>query len=214
MTRDLERLAQHMEHDANRALCGFLAGFEQEETCIENAPFIRFTHPVWRGRFRPVMMEQMLSAVVEDRAGGGPARSDRTGSRREFYLPVRHTPVGDPPFPCPADLREFYQYFDGLREEPPPMSGHFVPMAETPLLGDLCPPELAPDLADLASSPVVFHAPNGDYVFMTEREGLFWYQLETGIPVPAADSFSSLLQAWMKHHAVGDGEPFDSFGRA
>jgi hypothetical protein len=175
-----------LSFDCNRELRDFLAKLPEERVVIDGDNFLQFTQPSIKGR--------------------------RPSEGHRFYLPISERGAVRPWFQCGPEMMEFYRHFDGLREQTPGTSGSFIPVAEVPGLEEYLGARL-PDFEDILDAPVIFRAATGDWIFWSQNDGFLWYQLETGIPILAAESFSDLVRSWIKHHAVGDGAPFDSFGR-
>lgn len=133
--------------------------------------------------------------------------------RKQFYLPSGHIQPSSPWFACAPSMMEFYRFFDGLRESPPPEGGVFYRISETPRVEADFRPDWFPAFMVYRESPIVFHAANGDRLVHTPDGTFVWCDLEEHqMPICAA-SFDELIAKWIAHHAVGDGHPFDSYGR-
>ena len=180
---DFKRLIEGLNYECNRALCSFLATLESSKVSINGIDFLQLTK----------------SNLVQNKYDDTTARESRS-----FYLPSS-TPKPDKLFlNCPPDLLEFYQYFDGLREEPPGKSGYFYSCGNIPKFMEDCPDHLkleSSDLSDLLYSPEIFCAANGDRIILSPNDGFLWYQVGTGIPILAGETFEVLLSAWIQHHS-------------
>jgi hypothetical protein len=188
---DYSKLEQRLQHDCNRALCRFLGGFRQELVRIDDGDWVRFTHPTWKY----------------------PRYPDTPEWHRRFFLPPLAEAGAVPSFPCSDNMREFYRFFDGLRECPPRNEGAFSQLSKVEKIGDRFRADWFPEFVMLRELPIVFTAANGDALAIKPDETFLWCQLETHETPQCVQSFSSLLQAWIAHHSVGDCHPFDSFGR-
>lgn len=125
------------------------------------------------------------------------------GKRRVFQLS----------FSPGAELLEFFHAFDGLREQEPPETGNFVPAAQIVTVTKALRPDYFPEFKDFANCPIIFEATNGDQIVRTENGKFVWCVFSEHEIVDLADSFSQLLTQYIKFRAVGDGFPFDSYGR-
>lgn len=191
---DYSQLEAKLQHDCNRSLCRFLALFRQEPVRIDGNEWRQFTHPTWRYQRYP----------------------DKPEWHRRFFLPVSSEQGSNPWFPCSNEMHEFYRFFDGLRESPPPKEGGFETAAQAPKIadiGDIFQSDWFPEFAPFHELPIVFTAANGDAIAKQPADTFLWFQLETHEVLPCAQSFSSLLESWIGHHSIGDCHPFDSFGR-
>ena len=133
--------------------------------------------------------------------------------RDSMFLPLgsRHAPgVG---FNASAELLEFYSAFDGLREEKPPTAGNFIAAAEIVSAAKVLEPEDFPAFKKYAKCPIVFEATNGDQMLQTADGKFVWCVVSEGRAKKAADSFAQLIKRYVKYRVVGDGQPFDSYGR-
>lgn len=184
-------MEQKLKHDCNRELCRLLAPFRQERAVIKYYDVLQLSHPT-------LICQPYVNNPPEP---------------RRFYFPLPRPERTTAWFTCPSDLFEFYQHFDGLREEPPGNSGYFYPCAEAPkFMEEYSDPKEIEDshLADLLNSPEIFCASNGDRIILSPEDGFLWYQLDTGIPTLAGETFSIVLSAWVRHHSAGTCRPFDS----
>lgn len=110
---------------------------------------------------------------------------------------------------CSDELKEFYSVFDGLRER----SGRFYRCCEISAVGEMLDPEDFPGLKKQKDRPIVFAAANGDQLFQTADGKFAWAVVSECKVKKAANSFAELLKKYVAYRAVGDGHPFDSYGR-
>jgi hypothetical protein len=136
-------------------------------------------------------------------------RSDRD----TMFLPIGKRGLPDQRIRCPDEMREFYAAFDGLRERKPPTTGYFVPCARIALVGDKLDAEDFPGLSAYAACPIIFAATNGDQLIQTPDGKFAWCVVGEGKVKKAASSFAGLLENYIAYRSVGDGRPFDSYGR-
>lgn len=116
-------------------------------------------------------------------------------------------------FSAPQELLEFYSAFDGLREEEPPMAGNFVAAAEVVSVEKVLDPEDFPAFKKYSRCPIIFAATNGDQLIQAGDGKFLWCDVGEGKTRKVADSFPQLMKKYVKYRAVGDGQPFDSYGR-
>ena len=110
-------------------------------------------------------------------------------------------------------MREFYSAFDGLRERKPPLAGGFIPCAQVRLTGDLLKAENFPEFRKYAACPIIFGSTCGDQLIQTPDGKFAWCVIDSHKIKKAASSFVSLLESYVAYRRVGDGRPFDSYGR-
>jgi hypothetical protein len=188
---DFRKIEGSLEYECNRELCRFLAAFEEQRVTIKGSDVLQLSHP---------------TMVCQPFINKPPAPL-------RFYLPWPRPQAIEPWFVCPPDLLEFYRHFDGLREEPPGNSGYFYPWAEVPkFMEEYADREEmeSSHLADLLDAPEIFCAANGDRIILSPEDGFLWFQLRTGIPTLADETFGIVLSAWVRHHAAGICQSFDS----
>ena len=131
-----------------------------------------------------------------------------------LLLPVRPLSCGDTWFHCPAELKEFYTVFGGLRERPPSYWGSFFTASYTPQLRVLCPCTSETEVFSArATLPVVFASVCGDVVVMNLEAQFEWFDHEEGAFTPAGNSAATFITSYVKHRLAHDGHPFDSHGR-
>jgi hypothetical protein len=133
--------------------------------------------------------------------------------RDTMFLPLGTRGVPDSQIRCSDEMREFYSAFDGLRERKPPTSGYFVPCAKIRVVGDKLDPEDFPALRKHADCPIVFAASNGDQMIQTSDGNFAWCVVSEKKVRKVAPSFARLLDSYVAYRRVGDGHPFDSYGR-
>lgn len=131
--------------------------------------------------------------------------------RDNMFLPLGKRKASNVAFKAPQELLEFYSAFDGLREEEPPMSGNFVPAAEMVNAGKVL--EDFPAFKKYSQCPIIFEAANGDQLIQTPDGKLIWCDIGESKTKKVADSFPQFIKKYVKYRAVGDGQPFDSYGR-
>lgn len=185
MDRWIADMQGTLEYGCNRALHRFFSAFASELVSIRDTSWIQLSHPTWR----------------------------RGGVPRRFWLPAERSSVPAPWFACSPDLFEFYRFFDGLRESPPGRNGDFVRVSAVERVDQAFRADRFPEFMVHRGLPVVFHALSGDRVVRTEQGAFVWCELETHEMAERAGSFDAFLTAWIAHHAVGDGYPFDATGR-
>jgi len=130
-----------------------------------------------------------------------------------IFLPLSKRGVPDARIRCSDEMREFYSAFDGLRERKPPTSGYFVPCAQVVTVGDELDAEDFPGFRKYAGCPIVFAATNGDQMIQTSDGKFAWCAVSENKVKKVAGSFGSLLESYVTYRRVGDGRPFDSYGR-
>lgn len=123
----------------------------------------------------------------------------------DFYLPVNPSAANEPPFPSSAEQREFYQLFDGLRESAPGHSGHFLRASEIERFEFTDPV--------FNGLPVVFRTAAGDPLLMNSQGNFYWWSHEGDGFKLCAMTFSDLIEQYVEYSSVGDGHPFDFYGR-
>ena len=133
--------------------------------------------------------------------------------RDSMFLPLGKHETPKVAFSASRELMEFYSALDGLREEEPPMAGHFVPAAVVVSVGKVLDPEDFPAFKKYSQCPIIFEATNGDQLIQTEDGKFLWCDIGEGKLKKVADSFPQLITKYVKYRAVGDGQPFDSYGR-
>jgi hypothetical protein len=130
-----------------------------------------------------------------------------------MFLPLAKRKAPSVAFNTSQELLEFYSAFDGLREEQPPMAGNFVPAAEVVNVGKVLEPEDFPAFKKYSPCPIIFEATNGDQLIQTGDGKFLWCDVGEGKTRNVADSFPQFIKKYVKYRAVGDGQPFDSYGR-
>jgi len=130
-----------------------------------------------------------------------------------MLLPLGKRGVPHARIRCSAEMREFYSAFDGLRERKPPTSGYFVPCARVMAVGDKLDAEDFPGFRKYADCPIGFAATNGDQMIQTSDGKFAWCVVSENKVRKVAPSFASLLDSYVVYRRVGDGRPFDSYGR-
>ncbi len=133
--------------------------------------------------------------------------------RDSMFLPLRKGQIPSVSFSASEELLEFYSALDGLREEEPPMAGHFVPAAQILNVGEVLDPEDFPAFKKCAQCPIIFEATNGDQLIQTEDGTFLWCDIGEGKLKKVANSFPQFIMKYVQYRAVGDGQPFDSYGR-
>ena len=136
-----------------------------------------------------------------------------SSDRDTMFLPIGKRSVPDTRIRCSDEMREFYSAFDGLRERKPPTTGYFVPCAHVVAVADKLEPEDFPGLRKFAECPIIFSATNGDQMILTPAGKFAWCVVGEDKVTKAASSFAELLQSYVAYRRVGDGRPFDSYGR-
>jgi hypothetical protein len=130
-----------------------------------------------------------------------------------MFLPLGKRGVLSTRIRCSDEMREFYSAFDGLRERKPPTSGYFVPCAQIVAVGDKLDAEDFPAFSKHSDCPIVFAATNGDQMIQTADGKFAWCVVSEGKIKKCAPSFSKLLDIYVAYRRIGDGHPFDSYGR-
>ena len=97
-----------------------------------------------------------------------------------------------------------------MRERKPPSTGHFVPCAQAVAIGDKLD---ADDFPGFRKYAIIFAAANGDQMIQTTDGKFAWCVVGEGKLKKVADSFARLLSIYVSFRSVGDGHPFDSYGR-
>jgi hypothetical protein len=133
--------------------------------------------------------------------------------RDTMLLPLGKRGVPHERIRCPDEMREFYSAFDGLRERKPPSSGYFVPCAQAVAVGDKLDAEDFPGFRKYVDCPIVFFATNGDQMIQTADGKFAWCVVSENKVRKLAPSFPNLLDGYVAYRRVGDGRPFDSYGR-
>jgi len=130
-----------------------------------------------------------------------------------MFLPLGKRAVPDARIRCSDEMHEFYYAFDGIRERKPPTCGYFVPRTQIVTVGDKLDPEDFPGFRKYAGCPIVFVATNGDQMIQTSDAKFAWCVVSEGKVKKVSASFASLLEKYVAYRRVGDGKPFDSYGR-
>jgi hypothetical protein len=130
-----------------------------------------------------------------------------------MFLPLRKRGVADSSIRSSAELQEFYSAFDGLRERKPPTTGCFVPCAQIRRLGDKLEAADFPRVQKYADCPIIFEATTGDQLIQTPDGKFTWCVVGEDKVKDVAATFASLLETYVSFRRVGDGKPFDSYGR-
>jgi hypothetical protein len=133
--------------------------------------------------------------------------------RDTMFLPLDKRSTPDSRIRCSDEMREFYSAFDGLRERKPPTTGCFVPCAQIRVVGDKLEAADFPGVQKYADCPIIFAATNGDQLIQTPDGKFAWCVVSEDKVKKAASSFASLLESYVTYRRVGDGRPFDSYGR-
>ena len=178
-----------LKYECTRAVLRLLNQCTKKEVKLVGARWIEFTHPTRRDPRRPKW-------------------------RQQFFLPNRAPQKVTPWFPCSEVMREFYKYFDGLREQAPPVAGDFSPAASAERVGSVFEAEYYPEFAKISELPIIFTATTGDAVVRTQKETFVWCRVESHEMPKCADSFEDLVSAWVEHHASGSTDYFDSWSHA
>lgn len=188
-----------LRYDCNRKLLAYLTSFPKraaKKYLVTTDFVIENGKPVWKKESREFFVFR------------------GTTTRDEMFLPRKVPILKKPSFDCGPELSEFYQFFDGLREEAPNTSGYFYP---TDQIADDFGLEdhlvKAKDKTAVKGRPVVFNATNGDQIVITKDGKWVWFNHEEGKLIKIADSFPEFLDKYLAYRSVGDGRPFDSFGR-
>jgi hypothetical protein len=133
--------------------------------------------------------------------------------RDGMFLPLGNRQAPSMSFTASPEMLESYSTLDGLREEAPPTTGHFVPAAEVVNAGKVLEPEDFPAFQKYSQCPIIFEATNGDQLIQTDEGKFLWCDVGEAKIKKVADSFPRLIKKYVKYRAVGDGQPFDSYGR-
>ena len=188
-----------LRHDCNRQLLAYLASFPKrvvKKYTVTTDFVVKNGKPVWKKEAREFFVFK------------------GTNPRDEMFLPKKEPIPKKTVFDCGPELKEFYQFFDGLREEDPNTSGYFYPAEQ---ISADCELEdwliTAKDKAAVKGRPVVFNGATGDQIVLTKSGQWVWFSHEEGILKEIADSFPGFLSKYLAYRSVGDGRPFDSFGR-
>lgn len=139
----------------------------------------------------------------------------RSSDEDRMFLPLGKRGNPDSRLHCSDEMREFYSAFDGLRECMRPYAGNFVPCDQIQLLADMWDWKLEdfPGVQKHASCPIVFESLGGDMLIQTPDGKFAWYVLGEDKAKRLASSFACLLDSYVAYRRVGDGAPFDSYGR-
>jgi len=70
-----------------------------------------------------------------------------------------------------------------------------------------------PGMQKYADCPIAFSGTSGDQVIQTSDGKFAWCVPEEGKVKRLTADFAGLLERYVKHRRVGDGHPFDSYGR-
>jgi hypothetical protein len=133
--------------------------------------------------------------------------------RNAMFLPLGRHGTPDARIRCSDEMREFYSAFDGLRERKPPTTGYFAPCARAVTVGDKLESEDFPGFRKYAHCPIIFAATNGDQMIQTPDGKFAWCVVGEDKVKKVASSFARLLESYVTYRAIGDGRPFDSYGR-
>jgi hypothetical protein len=133
--------------------------------------------------------------------------------RDTMFLPISKRSRPSSLVRCSDEMLEFYSAFDGLREQRPPMSGHFARCARIETLGEILEVEDFPAFRKYGDRPIIFSAANGDQLIQTSDGSFAWCGHEESKQKKVASDFAKLLAKYMAYRRVGDGRPFDSYGR-
>ncbi len=174
---------------------------------------------------RPTLQHKCNVALLDFLAGfnarrqvtiGGQTYLRFLGSRDRdtMFLPLGERGASAPIFSCSHEMREFYSAFDGLREAEPPTCGHFVSCREVGTVGEEFDTQIFVSFRRYADCPIVFVATNGDQMIQTQEGGFVWCVHSEGAVREAANSFARLLSNYIAYRSIGDGWPFDSYGRS
>ncbi len=136
-----------------------------------------------------------------------------SSDRDTMFLPLGKRGAHNSRIRCSDEMREFYSAFDGLRERKPPTTGYFVPCTEFRRLGDKLEGADFPGVQKCADCPIVFAATNGDQIVQTPDGKFAWCVVGEDKVKTVAATFASLLESYVAYRRVGDGRPFDSYGR-
>ena len=132
--------------------------------------------------------------------------------KEKVYLPMPRNELPKPCFKCSDEMLEFYRCFDGLREKAPNRSGAFCLWKDV-ITFSKSGWGITHGTKEMAEAPIIFDAANGDCIIMNSKGAFIWFNHEEGVFQEFAKSFGEMLTKYVEYRSIGDGHPFDFFGR-